>query len=310
MPTTSNEAAILLAIDACRKRDGLSARAAAKIYNVSHATLHRRLQGVTARRDTIPNSRKLTLSEEKVLIEYILDLDSRAFPPRLSGVEDMANILLQQRRGELVGKNWAANFVKRQPQLKTRYTRKYDYQRAQCEDPKLIGDWFKLVESIRTKYGIIDEDVYNFDETGFMMGMISTCMVVTSTERRGLARLAQPGNREWVTVIQGVNSQGWVIPPFIIVAGKYHLENWYSERTLPTNWVVTTTYNGWTDNKEGLRWIQHFDKHTKSRSIGRYRLLVVDGHESHHSTQFEQYCKEQNIITLCMPAHSSHPSTT
>ena len=39
---------------------------------------------------------------------------------------------------------------------------------------------------------------------------------------------------------------------------------------------------------------------------GAYRLLILDGHESHHSTDFEVYCKENNIVTLCMPAHSSH----
>ena len=44
----------------------------------------------------------------------------------------------------------------------------------------------------------------------------------------------------------------------------------------------------------------------RPRTIGGYRLLVLDGHESHHSDEFEEYCKEHNIITLCMPAHSSH----
>lgn len=32
----------------------------------------------------------------------------------------------------------------------------------------------------------------------------------------------------------------------------------------------------------------------------------MDGHESHHSTDFELYCTDHGIITLCMPAHSSH----
>jgi hypothetical protein len=35
-------------------------------------------------------------------------------------------------------------------------------------------------------------------------------------------------------------------------------------------------------------------------------LLILDGHESHYSDEFEEYCKENNIITLCMPPHSSH----
>ena len=55
-----------------------------------------------------------------------------------------------------------------------------------------------------------------------------------------------------------------------------------------------------------MDWIQHFEKHTKPRTISGYRLLVLDGHESHHSDEFEEYCKEHNIVTLCMPAHSSH----
>jgi hypothetical protein len=55
-----------------------------------------------------------------------------------------------------------------------------------------------------------------------------------------------------------------------------------------------------------MDWIQHFEKHTKARTIGGYRLLILDGHESHHSDEFEEYCKEHNIVTLCMPAHSSH----
>jgi hypothetical protein len=33
---------------------------------------------------------------------------------------------------------------------------------------------------------------------------------------------------------------------------------------------------------------------------------MLNGHESHHSADFEAVCKEHNIITLCMPPHSSH----
>src|ERR1700678_606934 len=35
-------------------------------------------------------------------------------------------------------------------------------------------------------------------------------------------------------------------------------------------------------------------------------MLVLDGHESHDSADFQAYCKSNNIITLCLPAHSSH----
>ena len=72
----------------------------------------------------------------------------------------------------------------------------------------IIRGWFELVYNTITKYGICNADIYNFDETRFMMGVISTAMVVTSSDGRAKAKKVQPGNREWVTVIQGINSQG------------------------------------------------------------------------------------------------------
>ena len=139
-----------------------------------------------------------------------------------------------------------------------------------------------------------------------MIGVISTAIVVTSSDGRANAKKVQPGNREWVTVIQGVNSQGWSVPLFVVVAGKNYLASWYQNSGFPPDWVIAVTENGWTTNEKGMDWIRHFEKHTKPRTIGGYRLLVLDGHESHHSAEFEVYCKEHNIITLCMPAHSSH----
>jgi uncharacterized protein YifN (PemK superfamily) len=35
---------------------------------------------------------------------------------------------------------------------------------------------------MRAKYGVLDCDFYNFDETGFMMGIIYTTMVVTRAD--------------------------------------------------------------------------------------------------------------------------------
>jgi hypothetical protein len=139
-----------------------------------------------------------------------------------------------------------------------------------------------------------------------MMGVISTGAVVTGSERRNRPKQLQPGNREWTTVIQGINATGWAIPPFIIFAGTYHLSAWYEEDDIPPTWAIQVTDNGWTTNKVGVEWLKHFDAHTKDYITGVYRLLIIDGHKSHESLEFKQLCKEKNIITLCMPPHSSH----
>ena len=219
----------------------------------------------------------------------------------------MANLLLEKRDGGRVGKLWTSRFIARREELNTRLNRVYDFQRTACEDPELIDAWFKLVGNMRAKYGVQDSDLYNFDETGFMMGVIcGSSMVVTRADRQRRSKSVQPGNREWATAIECANSEGWCLPPFLVVQGANHVAHWYSQTNIPGDWVIKTTSNGWTDNDTGLEWIRHFHQHTKSRAKGTYRMLVLEGHESHKSPEFDVFCKDNNIITLFLPSHSSH----
>ena len=151
------------------------------------------MDGVTTMAELRNPRRNLTSFEDDTLVRYILDLDARGLSPRISGVEDMANSLLTARHAKPISKQWAYRFVKRRPELKTRMTRSYDFQRALCEDPDWINAWFRLVFNMRAKYGIEDTDFYNFDETGFMMGVICSNMVVTRADRLGRSKKLQPG---------------------------------------------------------------------------------------------------------------------
>jgi hypothetical protein len=86
----------------------------------------------------------------------------------------------------------------------------------------------------------------------------------------------------------------------------YHLANWTIESCFPPSWIIKPTLNGWTDNKTGLEWVQHFNKYIKQRTKGKYWMLILDGHESHVLAEFEQYCTENNIIPISMLPHLSH----
>jgi len=303
---TLNEARVQLAKYALEQGQFQTNRTAAKVYNAPETTLRRRRAGIKAKRDCTTKSRLLTDWEEQVLVQYILDLDTRGFAPNLPCVGDMTSQISLARGGKRGGINWPRNFVNRQPALKTRLNRRLDYQRALNEDPKIIGEWFDLVRNFKAKHGILDDDTYNHDETGFLMGMIAAQLVVTGSERRNRPRAIQPGDREWVTTIVGINASGWAIPPYIIFAGKLHLSTWYEGNDIPSDWVIALSDNGWTTDLLGLDWLKHFDAHTKARTKGTHRLLILDGHGSHATVEFESYCKGNNILTLCMPAHTSH----
>ncbi|KAF7568168.1 hypothetical protein PtrM4_127810 [Pyrenophora tritici-repentis] len=123
--------------------------------------------------------------------------------------DDMVLSVLQERlRCQLQVKTMAENLVRAAdaetpssptPAI-TDFNRAYDRQRALCKDATLIKRWFKLVEKTKAKLGICDEDVYNFDEAGFIMGKITTQLYYLS------AWYEEDILRDWAIA---VSDNGW-----------------------------------------------------------------------------------------------------
>jgi hypothetical protein len=77
--------------------------------------------------------------------------------------------------------------------------------------------------------GIQLEDIYNFDKTGFVIGLISSQKVVTRAEYYGRRSLLQLGNREWVTTIEAICVDGYSLPLYIVFKGKVAIVGWFNE---------------------------------------------------------------------------------
>ena len=134
------------------------------------------------------------------------------------------------------------------------------------------------------------------------MGVTSSQYIIYSSEYHGKRKVLQAGNREWVTVVETINAEGGVLPLYLIFKGKVFLERCFP---LPPNWAINLSPNGWTSDQIGLDWLQkHFIPNSTRKEA--YILLILDGHSSHLTPQFDKLCEEHKIICLCMPAHASH----
>jgi hypothetical protein len=164
-------------------------------------------------------------------------------------------------------------------------SRRLDWQRARNEQKDAYIQWFELVKNMINFHGILEDDIYNFDETGFRLGQAGNHHVVTTADRKGRPTLIGSDSSEWVTIIACVNARGWQVPPFVIFKGVT-LNKTYFEG-LPPRWTLACSENGWTSNALGLRWIEHFHGHTQQATKGVKRLLVLDGHGSHLTPEFD-----------------------
>ena len=65
---------------------------------------------------------------------------------------------------------------------------------------------------------------------------------------------------------------------------------------------------GWTDQELGALWLENdFEPATAvCNTSDGYRLLILDGHNSHCTFHFVEFAHNHHIIILCLPSHTTH----
>ena len=127
------------------------------------------------------------------------------------------------------------------------------------------------------------------NKTGVQLGQANSAKGIVPA-RCKYQFVIQDGNPENVTVVVCIRASGSVLPPLVISKGAYHQWGWY-DNTTPTDWIIGISPKGWTDETLCLEWLQRIfeEQYTKPQNK-QYRLLLVDGHDSHISWEFIEYC--------------------
>ena len=82
----------------------------------------------------------------------------------------------------------------------------------------------------------------------------------------------------------------------------------YSISLLLPSASVSVSENGWTDQELGSLWLEN-DFHPASQERNKtngYRLLILDGHNSHCTFKFCRFAEKNRIIIVCLPSHTTH----
>ena len=277
-----------------------------KQFAISRTTLVQRANGSQQPLKEFNTKRqRLSPEEETALCNWILRLQRWGWPPRVEHTRMMAEELLRVKGDYApLGVNWIKKFISRNPSIKSVYVPALDTQRALAEDPVIFSYWFDLFLRLKTEYEIENHDVYNMDEKGFAMGVQGSKHVMINKTEKKKPEKSQPGNREWVSLIECISMDGRRLSPWIIFKAKQHQKAW--KEVLEAGEIVISD-KGWTDNEIGLAWLERcFDPETRDIKKGEYRILLIDGHASHLTTQAIRFCINQKIILLCLPPHTTH----
>lgn len=98
-----------------------------------------------------------------------------------------------------------------------------------AELPGFISAWYDRFEMYVRSHEVEPCDIYNFDETGYQISQGKPERVVTKNK---FIYSPNGGLNEGITGIECILADGWIISPWFLVKGRYHMENWYKTTSL------------------------------------------------------------------------------
>ncbi|KAJ5085621.1 hypothetical protein N7532_010392 [Penicillium argentinense] len=110
-------------------------------------------------------------------------------------------------------------------------------------------------------------------------------------------------NCEYVTVVEAISTDGFCVPPLIIVTAAQLQFRWFDDLK---NEHIAITETGYINDQLAYQWIQHFEKATRERMKGSWRMLICDGFGSHLTYEMVKYCEDKKILLFFLPPHTSH----
>ena len=301
----------LAELESLEPREEYSYRKIAAKYGVVRSTLTRRHQGLVRPAQVKNfNQQKLTPEQEIELVQYIKGLAERHLPPTREMIRNFASTIAK----ELVSESWVNRFIHRHSiHLISRWTTGMDSNRHNADSEDKYRLYFDYLHSKIDQYQIEPRHTYNMDEKGFLIGIIGRSKRIFSRrmwEKKEVTASLQDGSRAWITVLACICADGSALPPGLIyeAANKGIQSTWVEEIKAGEHKVfITSSSSGWTNNDIGLAWLEQvFDRCTKQKARRSYRLLVLDGHGSHITMDFIDYCDQNKILLCILPPHSTH----
>jgi hypothetical protein len=137
---------------------------------------------------------------------------------------------------------------------------------------------------------------------------IKRVVITHDYNNRSTSFTTPSGCTQLITVIEATNFRGnRTVPPLFITSGKIFTESLLPIEIsiLPSKFYLTRTATAFTNQEITREWLKRcFLSYTKVNS--QWRMLILDGHKSHISTDFFDLCLANNLFPLFLPPHATH----
>lgn len=293
-------------------RNEISARKASERFGIPKSCILRRknnhLMPKTPRNDHF--KQVFTQQQETELVEHILDLERRFYGITPLDARRFAFELAEKmqlnhpfnKTAKLAGNDWLSGFKKRNPQLSIRAPEPTSIARAAGFNKPQVRKFFDVVRSVLETYNLHPGQIYNIDETGVNSVPVPR-KILAEKGKKQVGRIVSTERGFNVTAVCGISAAGSYIPPFFLFP-RQRMNPLFMKGCSPGA-VGYANGSGWMDSDHFVKYLDHFIHHVKPGPNNKI-LLILDNHNSHRTLTAINKARENNIIMVSLPPHTSH----
>lgn len=200
------------------------------------------------------------------------------------------------------GRDWYRGFLDRNPTLALRTPEATSLARSIAFNRHTVGEFFNKLTNVYTRYEFPPERIWNIDETG-VTTVHKPAKIIAVKGSKQVGKITSAERGELVTVCASINSAGGHVPPFMIFPRKNWQDRFLSHGPPGSN--ATTYPSGWMTCPSFINFLEHFVRFAQP-SLDRKHLIIMDNHESHCSVEAVNYARDNGIVFLTIPPHTSH----
>lgn len=127
--------------------------------------------------------------------------------------------------GQHIGGSWPKWFLKHHPDLRMKKTVGLDKACAKALNQTVVNEFFNMLADVIKEYSILPGNLYNMDEKGIQLGIGARITAMIDQDQKAVYSL-EDGNRELMTIIEAICTDGSVLHPSVIFQGQQRNLEW------------------------------------------------------------------------------------
>lgn len=289
-----------------------SIRSASKTYGVPIGTLHRHIKKGDPSRKLGRFQPVFSKELEQKICDLAIERDTLFYGLTKDSLKELAfevaklNKISHPFSSNKAGRAWVDGFMKRHPQLTHRTPEPTALARCSAFNRTQVERFYDNLWDVISQHQFLTrpDDIYNMDETGVKTSASRPPRVISKKGKRQVGVIATAEKGQLTTVICTCSATGRFISPCFIFGQRKRM----NERLLdgsPNGSQAWCSDSGWITNSTFNNWLQMFIDKTRP-TADRPVLLILDNHSTHQNLEALNLARENHVIMVSIPPHTSH----